>query len=237
MTEQEWNTCTEPSAILQIVAKDGNVSARKLRLFAVACCRRIGDWIRIPQSQQAIAVAARFADGTVSPAELAAARAAAYAARPAPLGTSGPLINAWLAAVHTAEPDAWETAFLTCQEGSIVPALAAEDRWRAQTGEDELPEAEWLALLAEERAQQLTLLRDIVGNPFRPAGFDEIWRSPSVQDLAGRIYIDEAFAEMPVLAEVLEAAGCRDAEILTHCRSGGPHAQGCWVVDRLLAKE
>jgi hypothetical protein len=237
MTELEWKTCTEPSAILQLVAKNGKVSARKLRLFAVGCCRRISDWIQPPQSQLTIAVAARFADGMATPAELAAARAAAHTARPAPLGTSGPLINAWLAAVHTAEPDAWEAAFLTSQEACVVPALAAEEQWRAQTGEDELPEAQWLALLAQERGQQLPLLRDIVGNPFRRAEIAEVWLSPSVQNLAQHIYNDEGFAEMPTLADVVEAAGCRDAEILTHCRSGGPHVRGCWVVDRLLAKE
>jgi hypothetical protein len=237
MTELEWNTSTEPGAILHLVAKDGSVSVRKLRLVAAGCCRRIIDWIRLPQSQQAIAAAARFADGMASPAELAAARAAAHTARPAPLGTAGPLINAWLAAVHTAEPDAWEAAFLTSQEASVVPALAAEEQWRARTGVDELPEAEWLASLAQERGRQLALIRDIIGNPFRPAEIAVDWGSPAVQHLVERIYNDEAFSEMPALADALEAADCRDAEILTHCRSGGPHVRGYWVVDRLLAKE
>jgi hypothetical protein len=153
------------------------------------------------------------------------------------MGTAGPLINAWLAAVHIAEPDAWESAFLTSQEASVVPALAAEEQWRAETGEDELPEAAWLASLAQERGQQLALIRDIIGNPFRPAEIAEVRGSPAVQHLAQCIYNDEAFSEMPALADVVEAAGCRDAGILTHCRSGGPHVRGCWVVDRLLAKE
>jgi hypothetical protein len=42
---------------------------------------------------------------------------------------------------------------------------------------------------------------------------------------------------MPALADALEAAGCTDAEILAHCRSGDEHVRGCWVVDLLLEKE
>jgi hypothetical protein len=42
-----------------------------------------------------------------------------------------------------------------------------------------------------------------------------------------------------VLADALEDAGCTDADILAHCRSGGEHARGCWVcwvVDLVLGK-
>jgi hypothetical protein len=33
---------------------------------------------------------------------------------------------------------------------------------------------------------------------------------------------------------MLEDAGCRDAQVLGHCRRPGPHAPGCFVVDALL---
>jgi hypothetical protein len=39
------------------------------------------------------------------------------------------------------------------------------------------------------------------------------------------------------LADALEDCGCDNAEILGHCRSGGEHVQGCWVVDLVLGKE
>jgi hypothetical protein len=41
---------------------------------------------------------------------------------------------------------------------------------------------------------------------------------------------------MPVLADALEAAGCVDADLIQHSRSGQQHARGCWVVDLLLGK-
>jgi hypothetical protein len=38
-----------------------------------------------------------------------------------------------------------------------------------------------------------------------------------------------------VLADAMEDAGVKDAEILDHLRGPGPHLRGCWVVDLLLA--
>jgi hypothetical protein len=42
--------------------------------------------------------------------------------------------------------------------------------------------------------------------------------------------------EMAVLADALQDAGCDDEQILSHCRSDGPHVKGCWVVDLILGK-
>jgi ATP-dependent Clp protease ATP-binding subunit ClpA len=54
--------------------------------------------------------------------------------------------------------------------------------------------------------------------------------------LARRISVEHCWQELPKLAETLEQAGCRDAEILTHLRETGDHSGNCWVVDLLLAK-
>jgi hypothetical protein len=45
------------------------------------------------------------------------------------------------------------------------------------------------------------------------------------------------FSDMPILADALEEAGCTNQDILGHCRSGGEHVLGCWVVDLILGKE
>jgi hypothetical protein len=36
---------------------------------------------------------------------------------------------------------------------------------------------------------------------------------------------------------MLTEAGCTDADILDHCRSGEEHVRGCWVVDLLVGKK
>src|SRR5207302_1761008 len=63
------------------------------------------------------------------------------------------------------------------------------------------------------------------------------WSRSDVLGLAQGIYEDRAFDRLPLLADALMDAGCDEEEILTHCRSDGPHVLGCWVVDLLLAKE
>jgi hypothetical protein len=58
----------------------------------------------------------------------------------------------------------------------------------------------------------------------------------TVRKLAQAIYDDRRFADLPILADAFEEAGCSDQDILAHCRSEGPHVRGCWVVDLILGK-
>lgn len=80
------------------------------------------------------------------------------------------------------------------------------------------------------------LLRDIVGNPFRPIALDPAWLTTTVHSLAQTVYDERAFDRLPVLADALEDAGCANHELLSHCRGPGSHVRGCWVVDLLLGK-
>jgi hypothetical protein len=84
------------------------------------------------------------------------------------------------------------------------------------------------------------LLRDLFGNPFRPAPSLApavlSWNGGTVPRLASAIYEERAFDRLPVLADALEDAGCADADVLTHCRSSGEHTRRCWVVDLVLGK-
>jgi hypothetical protein len=41
MTEAEWDACTDAEDMLEFVQDRGQTSDRKLRLFAVTCCRRV----------------------------------------------------------------------------------------------------------------------------------------------------------------------------------------------------
>jgi hypothetical protein len=80
-------------------------------------------------------------------------------------------------------------------------------------------------------------VREVFGNPFRPAALDPAWVTPAALGLAQAAYQDGAFDTLPILADALEEAGCDDAELLAHLRGPGPHTPGCWAVDAVLAKE
>ncbi|WP_232069622.1 hypothetical protein [Gemmata massiliana] len=83
---------------------------------------------------------------------------------------------------------------------------------------------------------QANLLRDIFGNPFRPAAFSPSWRTSTVIALAAQMYESRDFGAMPILADALQDAGCDSADVLDHCRGEGPHVRGCWLVDLVLGK-
>jgi hypothetical protein len=93
---------------------------------------------------------------------------------------------------------------------------------------------------ASEQAHQGILVRDIFVNPFRPPAIYLrwlTWDGGTIPKLAQSIYDNRRFEDMPVLADALEEAGCGNQEILAHCRGGGPHTRGCWLLDLVLGKE
>jgi hypothetical protein len=52
--------------------------------------------------------------------------------------------------------------------------------------------------------------------------------------IARQIEETEHFGTMPILADALEDAGYKDADLLDHWRRPGPHALGCGAVDAVL---
>ena len=86
---------------------------------------------------------------------------------------------------------------------------------------------------------QVALLSEVFGNSFRLAPIDPTWlawNNATVRNLAQSIYDERAFDRMPILADALEDAGCADVDVLGHCRGGGEHVRGCWVVDLVLGR-
>jgi hypothetical protein len=61
-----------------------------------------------------------------------------------------------------------------------------------------------------------------------------VWQEGLVPRLARGIVEEGVFDGLPILGDALEEAGCDNAVILEHCRSGGPHTRGSWLVDLIV---
>jgi hypothetical protein len=232
MTEQEWLACNDPHPMLAFLR--GKASDRKLRLFAVACHRRI--WHLVSDQadgRKTLEFAERFADGLATTNEL---HGRAW-------GKPGSAFSVVLY-------KAWEAAENSLQFGAGIVKEAVlrmddpekhkkwKDAFHAAWDNNSLGEAmriadaampgEWVAkgrsAWTEERAGQCQVIRDIFGNPFRPVALDPAWlawNDGAVRKMAQAVYEDRAFDGLPLLADALEDAGCTDAEILAHCRQPG----------------
>jgi hypothetical protein len=264
MTESQWLSTTNPHDMLAFLNErkpaglatlfswlgfaTGKASPRKLRLFACACCRRLGPLLADERSRQAIDVAELYVDSLVSKK---AYQQAVHAARAASLQAARPriMMGEWLAAAQARAAEA-----IACTLEADDPADEAATwgkeavrAWAAQNSgphpaagshmphlphQSMTPEAAWIA----EGIAQCDLLRDLIGNPFRAPVFAPSWRTPQAIALATSICQDRSFTEVPQLAMILEQAGCNNPEILQHCRENKEHARGCWALDFVLGK-
>jgi hypothetical protein len=217
-TEAEWLACDDPSPMLEVLR--AKASDRKVRLFAVGCCRLTLTDSAPDRSRHAVEIAERFADGLASKEELLRARTLAfYAAQQFSCDRSREL-------------------------GQIRRTLSASEMRLYFIAEAAHPYTPYRIGLLRHRLRwdhelmriAPVVLRDLIGNPFGPVAFDPCWRMQNVIGLALTIYDKRSFDRMPMLADALENSGCNDAEILNHCRNPGEHARGCWVIDHLLGK-
>jgi hypothetical protein len=231
MTEQEWLECTNASGMLECLREKS--SARKLRLFVCACCRSSWHLLADKRSRQAVVIGERFADGVASKKNLETALANAKAA--ARVVRSQLQETARRPGVSQ-EDEAFQLAWSTDEAGWAAQKAVEGDAWRSA-----LQVAGTWAM--SERTGSYSFVRDIFGNPFRPASFDHAWLTPTVVNLATAAYEERAMpsgeldtARLAVVADALEEAGCTNAAMLNHCRAPGPHVRGCWVVDLLLGK-
>jgi hypothetical protein len=234
MTEQDWLAGTDPNPMLEYLW--GKVTDRKFRLFRCACCRRFevelsGD----PVLRKAVELGESYADGSITGEEFEAGREDCLAqsgigtlvlgGRPEHHFGKSVLFAVW----PRAGVDPLQVNRMACGRLGWTRVTP----WSEFAGQQETA----TKLLQAESIAQCSLLREIFGNPFRPVTVDLVWQTANVVNLAQAIYDDRAFDRLPILADALEDAGCSDADILAHCRDGGEHVRGCWVVDLLTGRE
>jgi hypothetical protein len=221
MTESEWLGGTNLMDMLEHLRTLAN--ARKLRLFAAACCRRLwpsfgGRWGWV------VDLAERYADGE----DVGRQGRAAFDQ------------DIWVA--FAADPDGFPHVIRSLGSGfdrppgesATLAQIVALSAWfaRPDAPEDEEPLA------------QLRLLRCVFGNPFRPVSLRPAWLTPDVLSLAQAAYEHRTLPagtlepeRLSLLADALEDAGCTQTDLLGHLRSGGPHVRGCWALDLIPGRE
>jgi hypothetical protein len=257
MTEEEWLACAEPQRLASEVygwevcdacqgrrsryqyphltcsncQQNANstprFSARKYRLIGCACCRVIWDDLTSATQRRAVEVAERFAEGAADAEALRQAwqqattpggTTASQYAHESLLGTVGQVVG--------------RRHELHCRRLGAKPSYTS---WGQQTQQ---PPPEVDALDAEAKRKLCDAIRDVAGNPFRPVTIEPGWldaNNGQARAIARSIDEEGRFAELPVLADALEDAGCSDEPILTHARQPN-HYRGCWLIDAILGK-
>jgi hypothetical protein len=237
VTEEEWLDATNPTAMFAVMCEQFGASLRKngrrkLRLFACSCVRDIFELMRQPGSRQALYYVERYADQLSSEAELTTARQAARAS----MGKDElPNPGAYWQAAEAAY-QLTSKKFDAGDHISVRHAIGSAARSWAMGQTRSGATSPHLDLVRARESLYANYLRDVFGNPFRPVNFPAGWRTSSAVGLAEAMYESREFSPMPILADALEEAGCDNPDILTHCRSDGPHVRGCWVVDLVLGK-
>jgi hypothetical protein len=228
MAEAEWLACDDPEALLFAIEPRG----RKVRLYALACCRRI--WDRLDDATRALVLAAeQYSDGGSSGSDLLGASRLLKEQGP-------PYPSVGWHAVRAAIDDAYPHGLEPDGEYSLGQALEVSRNVTrsllspTQETVDYWERPEWKA----EAAGQAALVRGIFGNPFCFVAFSPSWRISTALALACQMYASRDFSGMPILADALQDAGCDSGDVLNHCRgAGATHVRGCWGCDLVLGKE
>jgi hypothetical protein len=211
--EEAWLACCCVRRLQAFLgSSDRPLSARKWRLFGCACTRRL--WHLLPNDRwrAAVETSERYADGATSGRQLRLAVRGLGRALTARIQAEGPPPRSGvLAAMSLAQASA--------RPGNDVwPVLEALDQ--AQT--------------AASPRWQACLLRDLAGNPFRPAALDPAWLAWSrglVLQLAWAVYEEQRWQDLPVLADAwrMRAAPRMLYSAIAAAPARTPAAAGWWI--------
>jgi hypothetical protein len=245
MTSAEWDACADPHKLLNFLWANGRASRRKMRLFAVACCRRFWRLLTDERSRTAVEVAERCAEGWVTEQER---EAAAWGAR-----------LAYRDAVAERQVSGFRHPELHAHVTTAAYFAAAEDAGHHEGVEGAKAMIAVCSLAARYKGSRFggregfwavccSVLRDLFGNPLRPVPAllptVLVWNDRAVLKLAQAAYERRLLpsghldtGRLAVIADALEEAGCSDEAIFGHLRGPGPHVLGCHVLDLLLGKK
>jgi hypothetical protein len=215
--EADWLTRESPH-LLSRFDQVTHASRRKRQLFACACCGLVCDGFPDLGSRADLELAEGVAEGVIRG-----------------MGFATAYQKAWSAVVERL-PDP-RRILLQMGLGS-----AAKDPIPEQVVHYVVPKVRRgdQSLNLARTSDVAALLRCIFGNPFRPEALEpdlRTWRSGLLPAAARRMLDSRDFSAMPILADMLEEAGCVETSVLTHCRGPGRHAAGCFVLDGLLGLE
>jgi len=152
--------CTDPKPMLKFL--EGMVGSRKLRLFAVACCRRIWDLLKDERSRKAVEVAELAIEGQATIAQrtgsvIEAGDACAIAEDELTSKSGCEEFSASYAGYFTAVLDVMSLG--RTPETVTITEYVSSHAAQARNNDG-------------ERDVHTALLRDIFANPFRPLAVD-----------------------------------------------------------------
>ncbi len=245
MTEAEWLACDDPMTMLEQVR--GKVSARSLRLFAMACCRRWMPTIDDPGVVKVVEIGEGHADGVITDERFDALLDLDEEIHHEELFW---LLGAdRLSAARTAVDLARRFAFMNgCASAGVdwqaIESLPTTTMVALASGRArKVAGAAGRAAQEQEAEAIAALVREILGSPAGRVPPAPESRTSSVLTLARAAYEERALpsghldnARLAVLSDALEEAGCADGDLLAHLRSPGPHVRGCWALDLVLGK-
>jgi hypothetical protein len=208
MTEQEWLACTDPQTMLKHLSASWMLDDRKLRLLAVACCRRIWFWLEDESNLLALETQEQHADHPTSASGQGRMNRHAW--------------TAWAGMTVTTEITGWSfvgwAVELTKRDVGTQEGVVQSSLLRCIFGNPFHLVAIDPALLTWRNATIRGLAQAAYDDRVLPSGeLDHV--------------------RLAVLADALEEAGCSQTDLVDHVRYPGPHVRGCWAVDLLLSKK
>lgn len=210
---------TNAGAMLRRLAPQ--IEERRLYLFACGCCRQVWPLLENPQMRLTVARVEALADDLVT---LGEDRASAL----------WPVVSSLATAWAKEATATLKTLGSHLNRQSLVMNVQLVADHAARALRDTVGARDWSA--AQKR--QSALLFDLLGKRDQPLAIDPRWlrwNDGTLLKMAEAIYREHRFADMPMLGDALEEAGCDSPELLRHCRHHTEHARGCWLLDALRA--